>query len=484
MELTGFLVVAPSTVEVNEEFLLGVKALRAPYSVGAQCYRPVPSVRGPFNCSPRGITYMDNVPAQWRGTVPIEAGDGYAGPSEFSFEHCSGPYPDDTRPIARIAGLRFTEPGIKFITVRDRASGVSARSNPVLVSASRLEERLYWGDIHSQTFFSDGLRCPEELYAFARDEAFLDVFALSDHSERLTDRQWDYFVHVTNDFNAPHTFATLVGQEWTSRRMGHRNLYYPGGSGPIVRSTDPAQSELKDIYRIARAEGALVIPHHSANVAMGVDWDLGHDPKVERLAEVYSIWGNSERPASAGNPRPIRAHGGEKEGRHVMDALRRGRRFGLIGGGDIHDGRPGDDLHSQQKTPDHYPLLWRQGILGVWAPRLTREAVFEALWNRRVFATTNVRMLLDFRVCGHPMGSAARHSGPRPIRIRAASEVAVSTVEIVKNGEDHMRLAPNCCDVTCEEMDPEADSDAWYYARVTRSDGEMAWSSPIWIEKA
>lgn len=36
--------------------------------------------------------------------------------------------------------------------------------------------RIFGGDIHSQTFFSDGLRCPEELYTFARDEAFVDFF--------------------------------------------------------------------------------------------------------------------------------------------------------------------------------------------------------------------------------------------------------------------------------------------------------------------
>src|SRR5205085_1502670 len=133
---------------------------------------------------------------------------------------------------------------------------------------------------------------------------------------------------------------------------------------------------------------ALVIPHHPANEVMGVDWHLGHDAEVERLVEIHSVWGNSERSAAAGNPYPIRTNGGEQAGRHVVDALRLGRRYGIIAGGDIHDGRPGDELHTRQREPERYSVLRRQGIMGVWAEALTRDAVFEALWRRRVYGTT------------------------------------------------------------------------------------------------
>ncbi|MEW6357929.1 MAG: CehA/McbA family metallohydrolase [Planctomycetota bacterium] len=481
MDIMGFFIAAPSTVEVGEEFSIGVKALCKPYVVGWQCYNVLPSVKGRYNRSPRGIEYMDNVPPEWKGAIAIEADGGYAGPTEISFANVTGPYKNDSRPITRIRGLKFTAPGMKFITIRDPESGISARSNPIFVSDAPLQERLYWGDIHSQTFFSDGLRCPEELYAFARDEAFLDIFALSDHSESLTDRQWDYFVNVTNDFNASNEYVTLVGLEWTASKIGHRNVYYPGDAGPILRCSDPVQGKLEEVFRVARREGALVIPHHSANVTMGVKWELGHDPEVERLVEIYSIWGNSERPASAGNTRPIHSLGGEKDGQHVTDALKLGYRFGIIAGGDIHDGRPGDELHSLQKKPESYALLPRQGIMGVWASGLTREAIFDALWKRRVFATTNVRLFLTFHVCGEPMGSEITHSGPRPIEVHAASEIPIAKIEIVKNGDDAFATEPGECEATWQVEDPDGSSSAWYYARVTRADGETAWSSPVWV---
>jgi hypothetical protein len=289
-------------------------------------------------------------------------------------------------------------------------------------------------------------------------------------------------VAVTNSFNQPRHFVTFVGFEWTHHVFGHRNIYYPGDFGPLLRCTDPRDGQLDRIYQVAHENGALVIPHHSANVTMGVDWSRGHDSECERLCEIYSIWGNSERGIDAGNPRPIRTLGGEKPGQHVVDALKRGYRFGFIAGGDIHDGRPGDELHWLQEQPEQYRLLWRQGIMGVWTTALTRQAVFEALWNRRVFASTNVRVYLDFSVCGAPMGSQVTTGVPRPIRVRAVSEKPIATVEIIRNGADWRVMKFNQQDVDCAVVDSDTTTPAWYYARVTRADGEMAWSSPVWVE--
>jgi len=483
VDLTGFLLAAPSTVEVNETFSLGFKALCEPYHVGGACYGGTgPLLKSRYNLSPRGISYMDNAVPEGKGRVQIEGGDGYDGPSEIRLEDLTGPCYGDQRPITRLPDFRYTEPGVKFITVELDDTGVQATSNAIVVSSEPLQERLYWGDIHSQTFFSDGLRCPEELYAFARDEAFLDIFGLADHSESLTDRQWDYFTAVTNDYNEDGRFATLLGLEWTNSKIGHRNIHYPGSSGPILRCSDKHFSKLENLFAAARDHGALAIPHHSANVTMGVDWSLGHDPESERLVEIHSVWGTSERPESAGNTRPIRTLGGEKPGQHVIDALELGRRFGFVGGGDIHDGRPGDELHRLQETPDQYRLLSRQGIMGVWARELTREAVFDALWNRRVFATSNVRTYLTFHVCGAFMGSEVQHRGSRPIKVHAVSEVPIASAEIVRNGEDILKVEPNERELSWEVEDDGTDGSDWYYVRLTREDGENAWSSPVWVQ--
>jgi len=199
------------------------------------------------------------------------------------------------------------------------------------------------------------------------------------------------------------------------------------------------------------------------------------------LAEIHSVWGNSERPAAAGNPYPILTNEGEKPGQHVLDALDMGRRYGLIGGGDIHDGRPGDELHSLQTKPDQYRLLRRQGIMAVAAPALTREAIFDALWNRQCYATTNCRIYLEFDVCGQPMGPQVQARGTRPVRVYAASDEPIARIDVVRNGQDWATVEPGDAQVTFE-TDDAAGGPAYYYARVTRGDGQMAWSSPVWVE--
>jgi len=120
--------------------------------------------------------------------------------------------------------------------------------------------------------------------------------------------------------------------------------------------------------------------------------------------------------------------------------------------------------------------------MAVRAKKLTREAIFDALWNRQTYATTNCRIYLDFTVCGQPMGSRIEAKGPRPVHVYAASEEPIARIEIVRNGEDWAHVEPNQMEAALD-VDDDASDPAYYYARVTRTDGQMAWSSPVWVEE-
>ncbi|MCD6407742.1 DUF3604 domain-containing protein, partial [bacterium] len=436
MELIDFYIVAPSTVKVGEKFKIRFKLLTHPYKVEWRCYtgKP-PKFESIYNLSPRGIHYMDNVLKGWNKKIVVEVEK-----EEIEFDNFKGVFSNDERCFGEIEGISFSTPGVKFIKIKDPASGKEKLSNPILVEEN-LTERLYWADLHSQTFFSDGLRCPEELYFFAKEEAFLDIFSISDHAEALSDQQWNYFKEVTNNYNEDEKFITLIALEWTDGFYGHRNIYYPGEDGPILRR---GEDDLKKVYEIAEKYKALVIPHHSANTQMGVDWSKGHNPDVERLVEIYSIWGNSEKPESEGNTRPIRNHGGEKKGQHVIDALNRGYKFGFVGGGDIHDGRPGDELHNLQEQPPQYRNLYRQGITGIWAEKLTRKEVFTSLWQRNCYATSNVRVILKFFMGEYRMGSIVKEKTKKiPFKIFAASEIPIKSISVIKNGIDWKKFEFN-----------------------------------------
>ncbi len=486
MQPSGMLIVIPSRLGVGEPFELKVKLLGpvqvVPSFGGA--LNPKPRPRGPYNLNPsRGIQYLDSCLGQWRGRLRLDAPN-LDGPDQIVFDGCSqGVFPGDRRPILTVSGLRWKAPDIQFLRLIDTDSGLEAWSNPTCVTEQPPTERIWWGDPHWQTFFSDGIRCPEELYAFARDEAFLDFGAISDHMEAVTDRQWDYFQAVTDDANEPGRFVTLHGQEWTNHdpsvgAPGHRNIYFRRKGAPPLRSTDGDCNTLEKLWRLLDAlpaGEAIVVPHHSANTVMGVDWSLGWNPRYEKAVEIYSVWGNSERPAEQGNPRPIRSLDGEMPGRHVIDALKRGYRFGFLGGGDIHDGRPGDDLHTEQSDVAGYQEhLWPQGFTAAMASGLTRDAVFDAIGNRATYATTRSRIYLEV---SPSVGQRAA-----TLAVRAASEDGLREVTLIRNGDD-LQSAAGGTDSRIAEVQfalGEMAAEEFCYVRAVTEAGNMAWSSPLW----
>jgi len=485
VEPEGIVCVVPSRLAVRESFALKVKVLGAVHEIPCEgeWMTLKPGLRSPFNLNVgRRIQYMDNCLPEWSGTLAVDGGGSLSGPEELLFDGVQqGVFPGDTRPIKVFDGFRLQRPGLHFIRVTDKKSGVQAWSNPIHVTDKAPAERIFWGDPHWQTFFSDGIRCPEELYAFARDEAFLDFGAISDHMEALTERQWDYFQAVTNDYNEPHRFATLIGQEWThhvkaSGAPGHRNIYYRGDGGPVLRCTDEDCDTLDKLWRKLDAMQdieAIAIPHHSANTVMGVDWEQGWNPKYEKAVEIYSIWGSSERHADDGNPMPIMALEGEMRGRHVVDALRKGYRMGFVGGGDIHDGRPGDLLHNDSYLK-RTTKAWPGGFTAAFVPSLTRETVFDAIRDRKTYATTQTRIYLDVALGDAKAGQT--------LDLTAASEEGIREATVVLNGDDVQEVLPGEDKriVTADNLPVPMAGGDFCYVRITTQRGNMAWSSPVW----
>ena len=215
----------------------------------------------------------------------------------------------------------------------------------------------------------------------------------------------------------------------------------------------------------------MTLSHHTLGLPVATDWSR-HDPDFERLVEICSIHGNSE---AFGAPMSVR---GAKAGHGARDALARGYRLGFVGSGDTHNGHPG--------LGDPFAPLG--GVVGIWAEELTRESVWKALMDRRVFATSGPRILLEFEVDGHPMGStftAEDPGAPRILRVEAHAPFRIERVEIFKNAVavidapvDDLRVA-----FSIEDLEEANDVDV-YYARVRLQHDQLAWSSPVWVERS
>jgi hypothetical protein len=165
------------------------------------------------------------------------------------------------------------------------------------------------------------------------------------------------------------------------------------------------------------------------------------------------------------------------QGAFVRDALAKGYKLGIIGSGDTHDGHPGQRSVRAPVT----------GIVGVYCEELTRDSVWEALKRRQVYATSGPKIILNFRVGDAPMGSEVvwpSSKGPVPIALRAVCCDIIETVEIIRNGEVLFREPGESviAYLLLEDPHPPANT-SWYYARVVQKNGQMAWSSPVWVDR-
>ena len=346
--------------------------------------------------------------------------------------------------------------------------------------------RIFFGDLHAHSGLSDdpkrpgcGAGTPEENYRYARDVANLDFFALAEHEWQMPEgRSWELRQDLAERFDEDGRFVTLLSYEW-GLRYGQRCVYYELGGQPIFSSREGAAkpTELWDCLRRARGR-AITIPHHPAWTKSPLDLSY-HDPEFERLMEVYSCWGNFEYDGAL--------HPGSFdrfEGRCLRDVLGLGYRVGTVASSDGHDGHPGD---AQAMSSKHHPHLYHylgSGRAAVVAEELTRQAVFDALYCRRTYGTTGEPIALDFQVNDVLMGGEIPADGlkqPPEIRVKAVGTTPLARIVLIRNGEiTHVQT----CDSHCGHVvwrDPEYGSAAYYYVRVEQADGEMAWSSPIWI---
>ncbi|MFP4250561.1 MAG: DUF3604 domain-containing protein [Armatimonadota bacterium] len=374
--------------------------------------------------------------------------------------------------------VSFDTPGEKIVRVTDLDSGLTGVSNPTICTSEPGRDKTFWGDIHGHTRLSDGLKTPEQYYEFAREEGALDFTAIADHSQYMSDEDWEHIKRATAEHNRPGEMVTLLGYEYSlnarKEHYGDKCIYYPGDEGPLLRATDIDRSEYANMADHAptwKDHGAMMILHQHAHGSGSF-----YDPDLVRLCEVYSIWGASE---SLDATRPLMpARDRNYDGHLGADLLAKGWRLGFMAASDDHAGRPGktDWLRVRRAYPG--------GLTAVLAPELTREAVWDALWNRRCYGTTGARIALEFEVEGAPMGSIIE-GGRDEVRIDVAvtGTEAVTFVEVLRGRDviyEHTGNGP-LVRVTLFDDDVPADG-TYYYARITQADGEMAWSSPVWVE--
>jgi hypothetical protein len=375
----------------------------------------------------------------------------------------------DGKGVSDIPGIVFGDEGTYTINAVSEDGRIEGQSNPINCMKELPEYKLYWGEIHTHTALSDGRGVPDKAYIYARDVANLDFAAIADHAHfDFTDAAWEETKKAAQDFNDPGRFVTIPGFEWT-RAWDHRNVYYLDDDQPVFRDDDPKSDTPQKLWQCLEGREAIVIPHH--NLFCGA-WE-DHNPKFERAVEIYSMWGLSEY---MGNP--LWTLEFKRRGISVQEMLETGAKLGFVAGQDNHDGRPGATASESASLN----LSYRGGIVAVWARELTREAIFEAIRERRTYGTTGERIIADFRVNGHLMGEEIEIDSPPEIQVKVFGTAEIEKVEIIRNGEViHTHTGASSIEKFSYTDNAIGETDNYYYVRVTQEDGNMLWASPVFV---
>lgn len=377
-------------------------------------------------------------------------------------------------PAIKEVSARYREPGVVRVRLAAGPRGrVKGLSNPTLVTRGTPPYRIFWADLHNHTDWVDGTGSAEESYLFGRDVARLDICGIAEHISNMPPHTrgcvfWPQMQALARKYYRPGRYVTFLGYEYTPspRHPAHGDqcVFFLDDEHPLV-----VAPSMEELCRRLRRSQALVIPHVGGRIA---DFDF-YDPRTQRLVEVASMHGHFEWLGQR--------------------ALQAGCRMGFVGMSDGHMGRPGYDLWARHGrlmlSAEHRfgipkrPYSVPSALTAVMAPELTREAVWEALWNRRVYATSAPRIILSVTVNGKPMGSTLRTRSLPTVEVRVHGTAPVDYVALIRG--DRLLAVERFgeADLTWEFTDeaPLPGREVPYYVRVAQADGEFAWSSPVWV---
>ena len=307
-----------------------------------------------------------------------------------------------------VLDLALNEPGVYWISIRSADGSITGEGNPILVEENP-EFRIYWGDTHGHSGYSEGIGTVDYFMRFARDDARLDYVTHSEHDVWLDAGEWDLIRRTSAEYDEPGKFIPYLGWEWTrhTRFGGHHNVLFRTIEDqiPVSAMEFPVLSSLyAELHERHDPNNIVVIPHaHNPG-----DFRQS-DPQLEPIIEIMSMHGSFQ---------------------WFMEAyLSHGHEIGVVAASDDHLSRPG------YSAPHRNSLAQRGGLGAVLAPERSRDAIFDGMKAKRTYATTGDRIILDFDVNGTGMGQRADYSDSRVVSGRAIGTAPLKSIQLLKNDE-------------------------------------------------
>ncbi|MDE2899084.1 MAG: hypothetical protein OXO54_12260 [Chloroflexota bacterium] len=384
---------------------------------------------------------------RWRAGLPFLHGGASPATRERIEVLTLAPPAAAAEPPLRVEFPRYE--GIREDTPRVRRDGRS-------ITVGDQAYYLYWGDMHRHSHLSKCIAAndgsPVHNFRWAIDHNRMDFWALTEHLEYMSYNEWRRVEETVGAFTNDGRFEPLFGFEW-GLNPGHTNIFYRDQQlGEELRAlalTSPSLEDLMERWDTRMPAGAVMAARHFH----------GH-----RQPDVFEGF----RPAWEPAMEIMQARGDQRE--WIETFLREGARIGFLG------------------ATDHC-RFWHFAfcMTGVWATEPTREAIFDAIWNRRTIATS-ARILLHTEVSGIPMGAEGEVPGDPKLRVMAESAQPLQEIQVFRNGELAHRESVKTSSLDWTWIDRgNPRSQNYYYVRLSAEPAlpqgtpAVAYASPVWV---
>jgi len=398
-----------------------------------------------------------------------------------------------------LPNLYFNEPGEYTIFLKNIKTKQVFRSFPIKCFAEN-DKHLFWGILHGESERYDATENIENCLRHIRDEKALNFFSTSpfESQEETSNDTWKLLSQNIAEFNEDDRFNAFLGFQWVGapKTEGIRCFIYAKDNKPILRKKDPKYNTLSKIYKGASPKEFISIPCFT--MGKGYEYDFkNYSPEFERVVEIYSSWGSSEMTKKEGNLYPIQPEGKsgiqETAEGSIQKALQNNCRFGFVAGG-LDDRGVYTELFEGTQT-QYVP-----GLTAIISTDQSREAISEALYQRSCYATTGARLILGFHLAGLPMGKEITTHDKPGLRVNrhltgyVAGTTNLHQVDIIRNGQVIKTFKPDgySLEFAFDDMTPlekvvikpkdKKPPFVYYYLRVIQEDGQMGWTSPIWVD--
>ena len=371
----------------------------------------------------------------------------------------------------------YVEPFVEEVPVHPDEERNVATVRGYTIDAGDRQFRIFRGEMHrhtdvSQDFKYDGSLI--EVYRYALDAAAFDYIVPTDHQLGYDQEfTWWQDEKLADLFHVPGTFVPMFGYERSlPYPNGHRNVIFAKrGTRTLPIPDDERRGEVRaeNLYAYLHENDGISMPH-SSGTAQGTDW-FNNDPEVEPLIEIFQGYRASYEymgaPLAASPEKLREQRSGFNPIGYWWDALKKGYKIGV------------------QASSDHWSTHMSYAM--IVAEEFTRDSMFAALKARHAYAATD-NIVLDFQAQDaegrrHIMGDIMSSETAPRLFVRAVGSDRIKQFVVVKNQQIIYTSHPNAEEYTFEYTDRNFEAGSnYYYVRVVQSDGQVAWSSPIWVE--